>query len=207
MIGLACRNRREYRTKTGLNDNEVVNVGRHTHYAMTSHFAITSRPTFGSQLCSGALAAVLLTFLPVAAADTYFTDEPGSCQIIGDPDIYGTFNFEIFCSVADKFSGIGIRLGFYLQFASVVLCIVSKQLEDLKAARSGFNAFGIAVLVNLLRSTHHTLPIEWYIVFLLVVIIPSSATMAYAGREDIKKSYLAFYVQQTIFAVFMAAAT
>jgi hypothetical protein len=33
---------------------------------------------------------ILLLFLPTTQANTYFTDEAGSCQIIGDPDVYGT---------------------------------------------------------------------------------------------------------------------
>jgi hypothetical protein len=58
----------------------------------TRHFARTSRATCSPQLYPIVLTAVCLTFLPPAAAEIYFTDEPGSCQIIGDPDVYGTLN-------------------------------------------------------------------------------------------------------------------
>jgi hypothetical protein len=77
--------------------------------------------------------------------------------------------------------------------------------DDLKGARSGYNVFSIAVLVNLFRNARHTLPIEWYIVFLLVVIIPYGASIAITSMSDLYNSRLAIYVQFIIYMIFSIA--
>jgi hypothetical protein len=50
---------------------------------------MASQTTFGSPLDIQVL-ITLLAFLPPADANTSFTEEPGSYQIIGDVDVYGT---------------------------------------------------------------------------------------------------------------------
>jgi hypothetical protein len=50
---------------------------------------MTSRLKHGSKLAKSPVLVVLLVFFPSAAANTYFTDEPDSCRIIGDVDVYG----------------------------------------------------------------------------------------------------------------------
>ncbi|KAH8771216.1 hypothetical protein F5882DRAFT_465435 [Hyaloscypha sp. PMI_1271] len=79
---------------------------------------MTSRLKHGSKLAKSAVLVVLLAFFPSAAANTYFTDEPDSCRIIGDVDVYG----------------IGIRLGYYLQYIAAALYVVGKRPDDLKGA-------------------------------------------------------------------------
>lgn len=102
---------------------------------------------------------MLSAFLAPAAATTHFSDEPNSCQIIGNPDIYG----------------IGIRLGFYLQTAAVLLAIWFAPRQT-SIARAASNVISIAVLANTFRdSTRGSLvAIEWYIVIWMVVILPLS---------------------------------
>jgi len=97
---------------------------------------MTSWVTFNPQLCPRTLFVALLVFLPLVAADTHFTGEPGSSQIVGDPDVYGivydgdfTFNSP--------------------HLVSASLAIGQTTLRKLEA-RSRYNAFGIVVLIEFL---------------------------------------------------------
>ncbi|PMD34393.1 hypothetical protein L207DRAFT_517551 [Hyaloscypha variabilis F] len=129
----------------------------------------------------------IFAFLQPALAYTYFSEEPGSCQIIGDADVYG----------------IGIRLGFYLQYISVVLCIIFDRIEDLKAARQGFNAFSLAALINLYRNATKTLPIEWYICIYLVLSIPWAAGPR--SKADFNNSYSTLLIQNRLYISILLA--
>jgi hypothetical protein len=165
---------------------------------------MASQTTYGSPFGTRVLVVTLLAFLPPAAANTYFTEEPGSCQIIGDVDVYGMSPIsKIFQWLIDNVVGIGIRLGYYLQYASVVLCVISNRLDDLKAARNGFNAFSIALLINLYRNASTDLAIEWYLVFLLAVVLPIGATFSVTSDEDRKNSSLSMIVQVVLQIMFL----
>lgn len=82
--------------------------------------------------------------------------------------------------------------------------MIADRPEDLKGARTGFNAFTIALLINLYRNGNTTLPIEWYIVFLLAFIIPLSVIPR--SREDYHKSRTALIVQLLLNYVFVTSA-
>lgn len=96
----------------------------------------------------------LLNVILVNAA-TRFSEEPGSCQIIGDTDVYG----------------LGIRIGFYLQWFSfpVALLVDPNEAHSLQVT---FNSFSIAVLLNtLINSNTSLLLVEWYIVVNMTVVL------------------------------------
>jgi hypothetical protein len=158
-----------------------------------------SRTTFSSLVRRGIFVASLVAFLPHAAANTHFANEPGSCQIIGDVDVYGMLSLHPrilkFLADVDDCVGIGIRLGYYLQYIAVTLCVISNRIDDLKGARNGFNAFSIALLVNLYRNASTDLAIEWYLVFLLAVILPLNAVLSVTSPEDHRNSLLSITIQ------------
>ncbi|KAI9751768.1 MAG: hypothetical protein M4579_005899 [Chaenotheca gracillima] len=99
----------------------------------------------------------LLFFISPALANTKFSDEPGSCMIIGDPDVYG----------------IGIRLGYYMQWAAVLFATWIAPAQT-KTARTASNIITVAVYANTFRGATHggLIAAEWYIVFWMVFILP-----------------------------------
>ncbi|KAI5777521.1 hypothetical protein EDC01DRAFT_635678 [Geopyxis carbonaria] len=99
---------------------------------------------------------VFLSLAITASANTRFASEPAdSCQILGDGDVYG----------------LGIRLGFYLQWLSFTLALVFNR-EEAHSVRVSFNIFSIAVLFNtFLGAKDSIMVVEWYIVFNMTVIL------------------------------------
>ncbi|KAI5776787.1 hypothetical protein EDC01DRAFT_440904 [Geopyxis carbonaria] len=89
-------------------------------------------------------------------AHTYFTSDASRCDITGDPDIYG----------------IGLRLGFYLQWLCYPIALVTHP-ADSGAIRTAGNIFSIAVMVNLFRTTgaENLALIEYWIVANLTVML------------------------------------
>lgn len=55
---------------------------------------------------------------------------------MGDPDIYG----------------LGVRLGFYLQYLSALIALMVDP-KSVHSARTGLNIFTLAILINQFRST------------------------------------------------------
>jgi hypothetical protein len=49
--------------------------------------------------------------------------------------------------------GIGIRLGYYLQWLPLTILYFSRLTQDLVSIRAVFNTLGIAVLINIIFST------------------------------------------------------
>lgn len=98
----------------------------------------------------------LLVFLGAqpAAANTQYDPAPNSCQIIGDADVYGK----------------GIRLSYYLQWASVVLGLwIAPEMAN--RTRAATNILTLSVFVNTLRGAdkeNSLMVVEWYIVQYLV---------------------------------------
>jgi hypothetical protein len=72
----------------------------------------------------------------------------------------------------------------------------------MKEARNGFNAFGIALLINIFRNAE-SVTIEWYIVFLLIIVIPCG--LITAPSEDASKTGLVLVIQFLLFAIYLLA--
>jgi hypothetical protein len=87
---------------------------------------------------------------------TRFTGEQGSCQILGDSDVYG----------------LGIRLNYYLQWAAIVFAtwIAPEQVEP---ARLTSNVVTIAVYVNTFLGVRHDslIAAEWWIVYFMTFVL------------------------------------
>lgn len=89
-------------------------------------------------------------------------NDPKSCQIIGDSDIYG----------------IGIRISFYLQWASLMLAIWLAP-ETTKNIRVSTNIVSVALFINVFRSVNSDslvllefYLVSWMTIILLLVNIP-----------------------------------
>jgi hypothetical protein len=80
---------------------------------------------------------------------------------------------------------------------------MANRIDDLKAARNAFNAFSIALLVNLYRNSSTTLAIEWYLVLLLAEILPICASFSFTSVEDCKNSSLSMLVQAVLQTMFL----
>lgn len=87
----------------------------------------------------------------------------------------------------------------------MTLCVITDRIDDLNTARNGFNAFSIAVLINIFRNANTTLEIEWYIVSSLVIVLPLCASLAVASEKDRLKSRLAISINFIIYGVFLLA--
>jgi hypothetical protein len=117
---------------------------------------------------------------PVASYTTY-APGPGSCKIIGDPDVYG----------------IGVRLCFYLQWAATILASYTDPWQN-RIARISSNMITIGVLASNFRSAHHgsLIAVEWYIVLWLTFVLP--ATNIYVQRSAVSGSLAAQLVLWSI---------
>ncbi|KAI5793440.1 hypothetical protein FPQ18DRAFT_304748 [Pyronema domesticum] len=80
----------------------------------------------------------VLALSSVVEADTRFSNDPKTprCLLMGDPDIYG----------------LGVRLGFYLQYLSALIALMVDP-KSVHSARTGLNIFTLAILINQFRST------------------------------------------------------
>ena len=109
-----------------------------------------------------------LSSISTVSANTHYSfdpNDPNSCVVLGDPDVYGK----------------GIRIGYYLQWAAVILAVwIAPSIAN--QARSATNIITISVFINSFRGAHvdkSLMIVEWYIVqqlafWLLVANIPLS---------------------------------
>jgi len=74
----------------------------------------------------------IFIFLSPGSAYMYFSRDPGSCQIIGDSDLYG----------------IGVRAGFYLQWASLLICRNFHLDETAHSIMTSQIMMVIAIIIN-----------------------------------------------------------
>lgn len=101
------------------------------------------------------LLLLALANIPQAEAITAFA--PDSCEILGDPDVYGP----------------GIRLGFYLQWAAIVIFLLFSP-DEAHYARNAMNITLLAVYINAFRNAMHgslvflDFQILWEIMFILI---------------------------------------
>jgi hypothetical protein len=97
---------------------------------------------------------------------THYFEEPGSCDIIGDPDTYG----------------IGVRISFYLNWAAAFLALLFNLHDEHKGSRRAINAIAIAVVTNtLINTTKGSFAmLEWYIVFTMVLILPITVSVPFS---------------------------
>src|SRR5579859_6772859 len=102
------------------------------------------------------LVAVTFLFTPGTALTIFDPNDPKSCKIIGDADIYG----------------IGIRIGFYLQWASVLFAIWLVP-EVTKNIRINTNIVTTALYINLFRGAHLNglIFLEGFLVFWMTVLL------------------------------------
>lgn len=97
---------------------------------------------------------LLVSSLGTASANTQYDPTPGSCQIIGDPDVYG----------------LGIRLSYYLQWAAVLFGLWIAP-ETANSTRAATNIVTLSVFINSLHGANvndSLMVVEWYIVQYLV---------------------------------------
>ncbi|KAI5921805.1 hypothetical protein F4810DRAFT_676984 [Camillea tinctor] len=82
----------------------------------------------------------LLLFLaaptPILCSNTFTRYEEGSCQLIGDPDIYG----------------IGVRVSYYLIFTAGIVATAAKSNKGIDDCLKGVNIVFLAVNIVLLRN-------------------------------------------------------
>ncbi|KAI9778730.1 MAG: hypothetical protein M1839_007961 [Geoglossum umbratile] len=102
------------------------------------------------------IVACALLFAGPAVANTRFNSTEGSCEILGDADVYGP----------------GIRLGYYLQWVAVLFATWMAP-DQAKTARTAANIITIAVFANTFRgATHGSLvAAEWWIVLWLTLVL------------------------------------
>jgi len=83
------------------------------------------------------------------------------CHLYGDADLYGK----------------GVRYSFYLQCVAAIFASALHLKSDLHNLRVGFNLIMLSVLVALIRNTMQgsLVMLEWYIVYILVILLPGYA--------------------------------
>jgi hypothetical protein len=105
---------------------------------------------------------------------THYSEDPGSCELIGDTDVYG----------------IGVRISFYLNWAAAFIAMMFNMHEEHKGVRRAINAIAIAVVTNtIINATKGSFAnLEWYIVFTLVLVLPFLVAIPFswtAMKDDI----------------------
>jgi len=102
------------------------------------------------------LLVTLVLLVTSSVAVTHFVEDPRSCQIIGDTDVYG----------------IGIRLGYYLQWVAVLFATVLAPAEA-ATARTASNIVNLAVLINTFYSASNDglIAADWWIVFWMTITL------------------------------------
>jgi hypothetical protein len=100
---------------------------------------------------------------------TRYTDDPDSCQLIGDPDIYG----------------IGLRLSFYLAYASGLIALGASHHPALQDAKKGYNIITFAILIIFLKNTlkNSFALLEWSILFSMVFLLPVPVFMQVIAED------------------------
>ncbi|KAI4244382.1 MAG: hypothetical protein LQ352_006836 [Teloschistes flavicans] len=116
----------------------------------------------------GCLLLAFATGLRTAAAGTYYLADPNSCQIVGDPDLYG----------------IGVRVGLYLQWLSLFLALVFAPDEAIPALTAS-NIITLAVFISFLVGINADslifvdFPIVVCLTFILSIGLVTSALFTY----------------------------
>ena len=99
------------------------------------------------------LALLIMLFLHATPSLqlTHYVDDPDSCDIIGDTDIYG----------------IGVRISYYIAFWSGIIAMIFSHSSAIRDCRKGLNIISSAVFVTVIRNTLQGsfAVFEWYIVF------------------------------------------
>jgi hypothetical protein len=133
---------------------------------------------------------LVITLLPgPGMANTFFSPDEGSCQIIGDGDIYG----------------IGIRCSYYLQWAGGIISVLADAPDDINRSRTAANIITLAIFINCIRDIAEggLMSIEWIIVSYLVLVsnlalLPWRWDMLYDGRSGLGWSLILLCVQWLI---------
>ncbi|KAF5707582.1 hypothetical protein FMUND_11016 [Fusarium mundagurra] len=100
------------------------------------------------------LAIIISGLGSVAAKTAYADDDPNSCKIIGDPNMYG----------------LGIRIGLYLHYLAVVLAALLAP-DQVKKICLTFCAIGFVSLAGVYRNASNGafIALEWQIMLLLTL--------------------------------------
>ncbi|KAK0732037.1 hypothetical protein B0H67DRAFT_92649 [Lasiosphaeris hirsuta] len=105
---------------------------------------------------------LLFSLLSLAAPSMQVTHyETGSCQIIGDPDLYG----------------IGVRVSYYLAFASGVIALLFGNARAVEDVKKGNAIVGFSLFIILVRNARQgsLAVLEWELVFTMVFLLMSAA--------------------------------
>lgn len=105
-----------------------------------------------------ALIFILLTLISPSWQFTQYVEDPSSCAIIGDPDVYGP----------------GVRISYYLSFWAGIIAMIADHDDALRDVRKGLLIIGCAVLITLIRNAVQGsfAVFEWYVLSPLVIILP-----------------------------------
>ncbi|KAL3478264.1 hypothetical protein BJX99DRAFT_256589 [Aspergillus californicus] len=103
---------------------------------------------------------------------TQYVDDPDSCAIIGDGDVYG----------------IGVRLGYYCAWFSGLLAVAFNDAKAVRDARKGVCIISLAVLAILIRNTLNGsfAVLEWTLVLPMVIYAPFGVLVvaSLASKDD-----------------------
>lgn len=91
--------------------------------------------------------------------DTRYSDDAGSCQIIGDPDLYG----------------VGIRASLYLSHAGAIIALAFGLQKQVKDSRIAMSIVVIAITINTIISASKGsfVLLEWYLIWILGTMLPT----------------------------------
>ena len=121
---------------------------------------------------------IFLCFIRPSLQNTHYADENTSfvlqsvepCHIYGDPDLYG----------------LGVRLSFYITWASLFFAIAFKANQEIRSARRAFNVVALAVLINTYISLKNGsfAALEIFIVCNLVLFLSFLFLLPFRAEED-----------------------
>jgi hypothetical protein len=117
--------------------------------------------------------ALLLGSSPAVLGYMHFSDEPGSCRVIGDADLYG----------------VGIRWGFYLQFISILLALLARMDDGLRPQRIACNVVILSVWISLFvgRTTPNSLASYETVFVTMQTVAPLMALIAISIFDSLTK--------------------
>ncbi|KAJ9150069.1 hypothetical protein NKR19_g5457 [Coniochaeta hoffmannii] len=106
------------------------------------------------------LVSLLCLVTTVSAGSYYANDDPESCKVIGDVSMYG----------------LGIRLGYYLQWAAAILSVylAPELVKTLYVTFAGVSIASLACVFQNLRSGYFA-ALEFHIILLLTAFLSNSA--------------------------------
>lgn len=100
---------------------------------------------------------IILCLLGFVSPSIQFTHyEEGTCNIIGDPDVYGT----------------GVRISYYLSYAAALIALVTGNKKAIRDCVKGVNIVNLAMLIILIRNTTQGsfAVFEWLITFPIITL-------------------------------------